>query len=72
MIIIILSVIIIIGSAGFRPDYRGAWPVRLLCPAYTLIGPGNMMMMLLMMMMTKMMMVMMLMIMMLMMMMTNY
>lgn len=51
IIIIILIVMIIIGDVGFRPNYRGAWPLCLLCPAYTLISTGNRMMLLMIMMM---------------------
>ena len=48
---IIIIVMIIIGAVGFRSNYRGAWPLCLLCPAYTLISTGNMVMILMMIMM---------------------
>ena len=51
MILIIVSLIVIIilcfivitvtGDVGSRPCYKGAWSIRLLCSAYTLVGSGN-------------------------------
>ena len=51
MILIIVSLIVIIilcfivitvtGDVGSRPCYKGAWSIRLLCSAYTLLGSGN-------------------------------